>query len=71
MLELAAGFAPAGNNNIFYVIEVDADTLPAGQDYVKLFLTDNSPAASSVLTSAVVILSAGRYEHDQSETVLI
>ena len=65
--ETSAGFAPAATNNIFYVIELDAEALPAGQDYVKLIAT--SP--TSCFLSAAVILSAGRYEHDQSETVLV
>lgn len=64
------GFAPSATDNIFYVIELDADTLPAGKTYVKLVLTDESPAASSVLASAAVILSTGRFEHESSETVL-
>lgn len=63
----AAGFTPPATNNIFYVIELDADTLPAGQDFVKLIAT--SP--TSCLLSAVVVLSGGRFEHDQSETVLV
>lgn len=62
-----AGFSPVATNNILYVIELDAETLPAGQDYVKLIAT--SPTGCSL--SAVVVLSAGRYEHDQSETVLV
>jgi hypothetical protein len=68
---VADGFTEASANNIFYVIEMDSATLPAGQDYVQVVITDNSPAASSVLASAVVILSGGRFVHDQSETVLV
>jgi hypothetical protein len=64
--ESASGFTASATDNIFYVIELDADTLPAGQDYVDVVLT--SP--TTCLTSAVVVLSAGRFEHDQSETVL-
>jgi hypothetical protein len=63
---LAAGFTPASTNNIFEVIELDSDTLPAGQDFVELVLT--SP--TTCLVSALVILSGGRFDHDQSETVL-
>ncbi len=62
----ATGFTPAGTSNIFEVIELDAATLPAGQGFVEVVLT--SP--TTCLTSVVVILSAGAYEHDQSETVL-
>jgi hypothetical protein len=62
----ATGFTPAAGAGIFEVIELDADTLPAGQDYVEVVLT--SP--TTCLTSVAVVLSGGRYEHDQSETVL-
>jgi hypothetical protein len=64
---LAAGFTPAGTSGIFEVIELDADTLPAGQDYVEVVLT--SP--TTCLTSVAVVLSAGRFGHDQSESVLV
>jgi hypothetical protein len=64
--ETSAGFTPAATNDIFEVIELDADTLPAGQDYVEVVLT--SP--TTCLTSVAVVLSGGRFEHDQSETVL-
>lgn len=64
--EANTGFTPAATDNEFYVIELDADTLPAGQDYVELVAT--SP--TSCFLAASVVLSAGRYEHDQSETVL-
>lgn len=67
---LAAGFSPSHTANIFYVIEVDANTLPAGKNYMKLVITDGSPATTSVLASACAILSGGRFHHDQSETVL-
>jgi hypothetical protein len=63
----ATGFTPAATSGIYEVIELDADTLPAGQDYVQVVLT--SP--TTCLASVAVILSAGRFEHDQSETVLI
>lgn len=66
----ADGFVPSGDDNVFYVLEVDAAALPEGKKYLKLTLADNSPAASSVLTSAIAILSCGRYAGDQSETVL-
>jgi hypothetical protein len=65
-----AGFIPPATDNIFYVIEVDAASLPSGKPYVKLQIEDNSPAASSILASAVAILSGARYGHDQGETVL-
>jgi hypothetical protein len=69
--ETSAGFTPAATNNEFYVIEIDADTLGVNyaddENYLQLVLT--SP--TSCFVSAVAILSGGRYEHDQSETVLV
>jgi len=74
----SAGFTPAADNDVFYVIELDANTLPEielgtapnvapdSESWVALVAT--SP--TSWIANAVVILSAGRYEHDQSETVL-
>src|SRR5579859_7185534 len=56
----AAGFTPAATNNEFYVIEIDAEYLP---------LVATSP--TSCFLSAAAVLSGGRYEHDQSETVLV
>lgn len=64
--EASSGFQPAATNNIFEVIELDSDTLPAGQDFVELVLTN----PTGCFISAHVLLSGGRYEHDQSETVL-
>lgn len=69
--ETSAGFAPAATNNEFYVLEFDASVLGVNyadeENYVQLVLT--SP--TSCFISAVAILSAGRYVHDQSETVLV
>lgn len=64
----AAGYTPSGNDGIFYVLEVDANTLPAGSKYLQLDLTNG---ANSVIASAVAILSAGRNESDQSPTVCV
>jgi hypothetical protein len=63
----AAGFQPAGTDNIFYVIELDADTLPQGSPYVEVVLT--SP--TTCITSVAVVLSGGRYEHESSESVVV
>lgn len=63
----ADGFTPATTDNIFYVIELDANTLPAGKPYVRLVVAN--PGAT--LASAVAILSGARYGHDQSESVLV
>jgi hypothetical protein len=62
----AAGYTPSANANIFYVIELDADQLPAGKPYVQLDLTNG---ANSVIASAVALLSGARYENDKSDTV--
>jgi hypothetical protein len=63
----AAGFTPVGTDNIFYVIELDADTLPQGSPYVELVLT--SP--TSVLCSAAAVLSGGRYAQESSDSVVV
>jgi len=59
------GFQPAATDGIFYVIEVDADNLPAGSPYVQLAIANT---ANSVIASAVAILSGARYAGDQSAT---
>ena len=59
--------APAGVNDIFYVIEIDADELPSG--YHCLRVTATIPGAAN-LTSAIAILSGGRYKGAASPTVL-
>ena len=61
-----SGFTPSANDGIFYVIEVDADDLPAGLPYVQLSLANT---ANSVIASAVAILSGSRYAGSQSDTV--
>jgi hypothetical protein len=62
---LAAGYTPSGNANIFYVIEIDADELPAGSPFVQLQITNG---ANVDYASAVAVLSGGRYTGDQSAT---
>ena len=62
----AAGYAPSANDGIFYIIEVDAAQLPQGSPYLQLDLTNG---ANSVISSAVAILSGGRFTSDQSPTV--
>ncbi|MGE5559396.1 MAG: hypothetical protein ACM3WV_12445 [Bacillota bacterium] len=63
----STGTTPSANDNIFYVIELDASELSAGFDYVRLELTNG---ANSVIASAVAILSGARHASDQSPTVL-
>jgi hypothetical protein len=63
----ATGYTPSANDTIFYVIELDADELLDGHDWVELALTNG---ANSVIASAVAILSGSRYGADQSATVI-
>lgn len=65
--QAAAGFQPAGTDNIFEVIELDADTLPQGSPYVEVVLT--SP--TTCLTSVAVILSGGRFAQESSDSVVV
>jgi hypothetical protein len=61
----AAGFVPSGNDDIFYVIEVDASDLPEGSEYVNLQIENG---ANSVIASAVAILSGLRYAGESNPT---
>ena len=58
--------SPTANDNVFYVIEIDANELPDGKPWVQLKLTNG---VNSVIASAVAVLSGARYAHRQSETV--
>jgi len=58
--------APSANDNIFYVIELDANELPDGKYYVQLLLPNTS---NSVIASAIAILSGARFAERQSDTV--
>lgn len=66
---LAAGLTPSANDNIMYVIELDAAELPTDKPYVELQLTNG---ANSVIASAVGILTGARYTdtRDTGDTVL-
>lgn len=63
----AAGLTPSANDNIFYVIEIDAADLPAGKPNIQLSLTNG---ANSVIASAVAILSGARYAGEASATAI-
>lgn len=54
----ASGFATSANDNLTYVIEVDAAQLTAGYPYLVLKMSD--PEAAT-LVSAVAVLSGNRY----------
>lgn len=58
--------SPTAIDNVFYVIEIDSAELPDGSPYVQLCVTN---PASSVLMSAVAVLSAGRFQGVGSPTV--
>jgi hypothetical protein len=62
------GFQPAATDGIFYVIEVEADSLPAGKPYVQIDIADT---VNSVIASAVAILSGLRYAGESSATVTV
>lgn len=53
-----AGKTPSANNNIHYVIEVDAAELSAGFPNMRVSLTSG---ATAILASVLVILSGQRY----------
>lgn len=63
----ATGYQPPATDNIWYAIELDAQQLPAGLDYVQLALANTT---NSVIAAALVILSGARFGGDQSPTVL-
>ena len=64
---LAAGTTPSANDNIFYVIELDAAELSDGYPFVEISMTN---AAQEVFSSCVAILTGARYGKDQSVTAI-
>lgn len=62
-----AGVTPSANDNIFYVLEVDAAQLSDGFPFLELRLTNG---VNSVIASAVAILSGSRYANAASPTAL-
>lgn len=65
LAEAATGIDVSGNDNITYVIEIDAAQLSEG--YPNLYLKWSKPGGAT-LVSAVAILSGARYAQDQSPT---
>lgn len=63
----AAGADPSANDNIFYVIEIDAEELPENRSWIELSLTNGS---NSVIASAIAILTGSRYAVQGADTVL-
>lgn len=64
----AAGFTPPATDNIFYIIEIDAQALPQGLPYLQLVEADTT---NSVIDCAFALLSGARQASDQSATVLV
>lgn len=63
----AAGKTPSANDNIMYVIEVDASELPDGKPNLRVSLTNG---VNSVIASVVAILSGSRFAEDVSATAI-
>ena len=64
----AAGYTPSANNSIMYVIELDAQALTDGYEWVELALTNG---VNSVIASAVAILTGARYQDDATRTAIV
>ena len=62
-----AGLTPSANDNIMYVIEIDAADLSDGYEYIQLSLTNG---VNSVIASAIAILSGARYGGAESSTAI-
>lgn len=67
LAEAATGIDVSANDNIMYVIEIDASELTDG--YPNLCLKWSNPGGSTI-ASAVAILSGARYAGDQSATAI-
>lgn len=63
----STGFTPSAVDTIFYVIEIDTQTLPQGLNWLQLAMANTT---NSVITSAIAYLSGARQASDQSATVL-
>lgn len=61
------GITPSANDDIFYLIELDAAALAEGFPWVEVRLTNG---ANSVIASCAAILSGARYASPESATVL-
>lgn len=62
----SAGITGSANDNIFYVIELDARELSDGSPWLEL--TVNPGSANSCLISALAILTGSRFQNDQNAT---
>lgn len=59
--------APSANNGIMYVLEIDAEKLPAGKEFILLAIANG---VNSVIASAVAILTGARYAGEESATAI-
>lgn len=62
----SAGVTASTNDNIFYVIELDARELSDGSPWLEL--TVNPGSGNSCLISALAILTGSRFQNDQNAT---
>jgi len=67
LAEAATGIDVSANDNIFYVIEIDASQLSDG--YPCLCIKWSNPGGSTI-ASAVAILSGSRYAGSESSTAI-
>lgn len=63
----SSGITPSANNNIFYVIELDASELSDGYPWVEVSITNGT---NSVIASAVAVLSGYRYQGSANQTAI-
>lgn len=63
----AAGKTPSANDNIFYVIEIDASELTEGFPWIEVELTNG---VNSVIAHVDAWLTGSRYQEDQTATAI-
>ena len=63
----SSGVTPSANNNIMYVIEIDARALSDGFEWLELSVTNTT---NSVIASAIAILTGGRHQNAQTATAI-
>lgn len=63
----AAGKTPSANDNIFYVIELDASELAEGFEWVEVSLTNGT---NSVIASVLAVLTGARYQEVATRTAI-
>ncbi|MGO9641507.1 MAG: hypothetical protein ACLP1Y_09420 [Candidatus Acidiferrales bacterium] len=61
----ASGYQPAATASMFDVIELDAQALPDGSEYVQVVIANG---ANADIDCVIAILSGARYAEDQSPT---